>query len=181
MDDIFAYPDSDYLQVTRPDFAVGIKMHSKRTRGFESINGENLQGWFLSHGAMFPMIRGDEWKGCWPTLDWTRLPGTTVAVDVKGGNASPFVGVLRGSSQGRARRDGVDGREGGRVPRPQVVAGQRRSHPLPGQRHSRPGRVETTVINQSVADEKRILLDGKPLPSRPFNGRMRVSASAWMG
>ena len=176
VDDIFAYPDSDYLQVTRPNFSVGIKMHSKRTRGFESINGENVQGWFLSHGAMFPMIRGDEWKGCWPTLDWTRLPGTTVAVDVKGGNASPFVGVLRGSSQvALAAMEVAAGKSGEFHARKSWLVNGDRILCL-GSDIRGPGRVETTVINQPVADEKSILLGGRPLPSRPYSGRMQLVA-----
>jgi hyaluronate lyase len=176
VDDVFAYPDSDYLQVTRPNFAVGIKMHSKRTRSFESINGENLQGWFLSHGTMFPMITGDEWTGCWPTLDWTRLPGTTAAVNVKGRNAnsSPFVGVLRGSEKvALAAMEITAGKSGEFHARKSwLVSGD--SILCLGSDIRGPGRVETTVINQPVADEKRIAIDGKPLPSRPFSGRMAV-------
>ena len=61
---LIAYPDSDFLQVTRPDWAVSIKMHSSRNRGYESINQENLQGWFLSHGSTFHDLSGDEWDGC---------------------------------------------------------------------------------------------------------------------
>lgn len=152
VDDIFAYPDSDYLQITRPGWAVGIKMHSRRNAGYESINGENLRGWFLSHGSTFHFIDGDEWDGCWPTLDWTRVPGTTVSTEVKGQNQSPFVGVLRASlrvalAAMEFKRDGFTARKSWLVDGDAIVC--------LGSDISGPGRVETTVLNQPIAPGER--------------------------
>jgi hypothetical protein len=174
--DSFAYPDSDFLQVIRPQWAVGIKMHSSRNAGYESINGENLQGWFLSHGSTFHFIRGDEWDGCWPTLDWTRLPGTTVAADVKGQNASPFVGVLRGSDRValaamELKREGFTARKSWLLDGDAIVC--------LGSGIAGPGRVETTVLNQPVKPETELLIDGQPAEPGPFERTMTVR-SIWL-
>ncbi|HOB73519.1 MAG TPA: polysaccharide lyase family 8 super-sandwich domain-containing protein [Phycisphaerae bacterium] len=201
VNDVFAYPDSDFLQVTRPDWAVGIKLHSRRNAGYESINGENLQGWFLSHGSTFYYLRGDEWDGCWPTLDWTRLPGTTVCTEVKGQNQSPFVGVLRGSSQVtlaamEMKCEGFTARKSWLVDGDAIVC--------LGSGIDGPGRVETTVINQPEAPGRNttepeapardaiepeaqaresdtralLLLDNQPAPAEPFDRVINVR-SIW--
>ncbi|UCG17120.1 MAG: hypothetical protein JSV19_03625 [Phycisphaerales bacterium] len=174
--DVFAYPDSDFIQVTRPDWAVGIKLHSQRNRAYESINGENLRGWFLSHGTMFHFIRGDEWAGCWPTLDWTRLPGTTVAAEVKRRNESPFVGVLRGSPQtGLAALDLQVA--GFRARKSWVIDGDRII--CQGSAIVGTGRVETTVFNQPVPVGALLLIDGEPAPADSFEQTLTVR-SLWL-
>lgn len=166
VDDIFAYPDSDFLQVSRPGWAVGIKMHSKRNCGYESINGENLQGWFLSHGSMFHFIEGNEWKGCWPTIDWTRLPGTTVAVNVKSQNESPFVGVLRVSPRNAVAA--MQMQSGGfKARKSWIVDGQ--AIVCLGSGISGPEPVETTLFNQPVAADTPIIVDGKALDRDAFD------------
>jgi len=172
--DTFAYPDSEFVQVTRPNWAVGIKMHSQRNRGYESINDENLQGWFLSHGSMFHFIRGDEWDGCWPTLDWTRLPGTTAAAEVKGPNESPFCGVIRGSKDAalaamELRCGEFRARKSWLVAAGHIVCS--------GSGITGPGRLETTVFNQPVAAGAPLLMDGEPAPAGPFEQTRRV---AWL-
>ncbi len=172
--DIFAYPDADFIQITRPTWSVGIKMHSKRNRGYESINEENLQGWFLSHGSMFHFITGNEWNGCWPTLDWTRLPGTTVAAAVKKQSRSPFVGVLRASPEIATaamalRRDGFAARKSWLVNEDHIVC--------VGSGIVGPGRVETTVLNLPVSENTPLLIDGKPAPDGTFE---KVIAPKWL-
>lgn len=165
VDDIFAYPDSDFLQITRPNWAIGIKMHSIRNRGYESINGENLQGWFLSHGSMFHFIGGNEWKGCWPTIDWTRLPGTTVAVSDKSQNQSPFVGVLRASPRNaiaamNIQTKGLQTRKSWFVDGQVVIC--------LGSDISGAGRIETALFNQPVPANTLIVVDGKTMASDAF-------------
>lgn len=174
--DICAYPDSDFLQVTRPTWAVGIKMHSNRNWAFESINGENLQGWFLSHGSMFHFLEGTEWDGCWPTLDWTRLPGTTVAENVRAYNESPFTGVLRSSAEiGLAamelRVDGFQARKSWFVDGERIVC--------QGSAVRGPGRVETAVFNRPVAPRSMLATDQGELPREACDEVMTVNW-AWI-
>lgn len=63
------------------DFAVTIKMHSKRNASFETNNGENIKGWYQSEGVVQLYTKGSprvpvEYR---ITIDPQRLPGTTVS------------------------------------------------------------------------------------------------------
>lgn len=169
VDDIFAYPDSDFLQITRPDWAIGIKMQSSRNRGYESINGENLQGWFLSHGSTFHYLCGDEWDGCWPTLDWTRLPGTTADRDMKGPSESAFAGVLRASSElavaaVELRHKRFRARKSWLVDENTIVC----------LGSGIQGRAETTVFSQPVSAGAPLVIDSLPAPAESFDRKQVV-------
>jgi len=61
------------------DFSLGFSMFSKRNGGVESINNENLKGWYTSDGAL-TLYNGDQGQfgeGFWATVDHTRLAGIT--------------------------------------------------------------------------------------------------------
>lgn len=64
----------------RPGFAFSVSMYSDRIRNFESINGENLKGWFTASGATY--LYNDDLnqylEHYWPTVDKQRIAGTTV-------------------------------------------------------------------------------------------------------
>ena len=169
---IFAYPDSDFLQVTRENWAVGIKMHSKRNKGYESINRENLQGWFLSHGSMFYFLDGDEWYNCWPTIDWTRLPGTTLAVDVKGQNESAFTGMVRVSDSTAVAAEELRAGEF-RARKSWLIDGDLIL--CAGKDIGGPGRVETTVVNLPLPMDAEVLVDGVAVPNEAFKRDVEVS------
>lgn len=77
---VFAFPEMDRVVLRAPTFALGVAMHGRRTASYESLNGENLRGWFTAFG-MTGLHVGDAGHfqdGFWPTVDATRLPGTTV-------------------------------------------------------------------------------------------------------
>ncbi|WDV54781.1 polysaccharide lyase 8 family protein [Streptomyces coeruleorubidus] len=65
----------------RPGFTVNIAMASNRIAHYECGNGENPRGWHTGAGMVY------WWAGAsdqytdwfWPTVDWYRLPGTTVS------------------------------------------------------------------------------------------------------
>ncbi|GGW68245.1 lyase [Streptomyces caelestis] len=65
----------------RPAFTVNIAMASDRIAHYECGNGENPRGWHTGAGMV------SWWAGAsdqytdwyWPTVDWYRLPGTTVS------------------------------------------------------------------------------------------------------
>lgn len=65
----------------RPGFTVNIAMASDRIAHYECGNGENPRGWHTGAGLV------SWWAGAsdqytdwyWPTVDWYRLPGTTVS------------------------------------------------------------------------------------------------------
>ncbi len=74
------YAAMDRVVHRRPNFAFGIAMSSARTFKYESINHENLRGWFTSDGATY-FYNDDSAQfseDFWATVDAHRLPGTTV-------------------------------------------------------------------------------------------------------
>ncbi|WP_217215062.1 polysaccharide lyase 8 family protein [Streptomyces sp. AC550_RSS872] len=69
----------------RPRFVANLAMASDRIAHYECGNGENPRGWhagagMLSWWADGPGGRADQYTDWyWPTVDWYRLPGTTVS------------------------------------------------------------------------------------------------------
>lgn len=69
----------------RPGFVANIAMASDRIAHYECGNGENPRGWHTGAGMLSWWAEGNggradqytDWY--WPTVDWYRLPGTTVS------------------------------------------------------------------------------------------------------
>lgn len=74
----------------RPGFAFNVSMYSDRIRNFESINGENLKGWFTASGATY--LYNDDLnqylEDYWATVDKQRISGTTVLKNSSEENAA---------------------------------------------------------------------------------------------
>lgn len=68
---------SDYQSHRRDTYHVGVKIASTRTKVPESVNGENVHGFYLGVGSMFMAVHGDEVYNIMPVWDWARIPGTT--------------------------------------------------------------------------------------------------------
>ena len=66
---------SDFMVHRKRDYYVSLRMASRRTKGSESGNNENLKGYYMGHGVYFIKRRGDEYKGIFPVWDWKQLPG----------------------------------------------------------------------------------------------------------
>ncbi|MBR3934408.1 MAG: discoidin domain-containing protein [Clostridia bacterium] len=65
----------------RDGWAAGIAMSSSRMFNYESINGLNLDGWYLGDGRTEYYISGSDMNGTsqyWSSMDKYRMPGTTV-------------------------------------------------------------------------------------------------------
>ncbi|MBQ8526673.1 MAG: discoidin domain-containing protein [Clostridia bacterium] len=65
----------------RPDWAAGVSMSSTRIFNYESINEENLDGWYLGDGRTEYYLSGSNMNGTsqyWSSMDKYRMPGTTV-------------------------------------------------------------------------------------------------------
>ncbi|WP_166641910.1 polysaccharide lyase 8 family protein [Pedobacter duraquae] len=74
------FPNMDRVVVHRQGYTFGVSMHSDRTYNYESINNENLKGWHTGDGMTY-LYNGDitQFEGTfWPTVNYYRLPGTTV-------------------------------------------------------------------------------------------------------
>ncbi len=68
---------SDYLAYKQPDFHIGVKTNSIRSKAGEVVNNENLLGYYLSDGVTCLLRRGDEYEDIYPVWNWNRVPGTT--------------------------------------------------------------------------------------------------------
>jgi chondroitin AC lyase len=72
---------SDIMTQHGENYYLSAKIISKRTYGTECLNTENLLGYNLPLGATNILTSGTEYKGIYPTWDWTKVPGTTSAQD----------------------------------------------------------------------------------------------------
>lgn len=67
----------------RPHWCANIAMSSDRITYYEAGNGENPRGWHTGDGMLYwwgPDGTLDQYADdFWPTVDWRRLPGTTVS------------------------------------------------------------------------------------------------------
>lgn len=76
------FPAMDRAVHRRPAFTASIAMASDRIAHYECGNGENPRGWHTGAGMVswWPAGRSDQYTDWfWPTVDWYRLPGTTVS------------------------------------------------------------------------------------------------------
>jgi hyaluronate lyase len=73
------YPYMDRIVHRREDYAFGLSMYSSRIANYETLNGENIKGWYTGSGMTY--LYNSDWRqysdGYWPTVDPLRLPGTT--------------------------------------------------------------------------------------------------------
>jgi hyaluronate lyase len=78
----FTFPEMDRVVHLGAGYGFGLSMSSTRIANFESINGENLKGWYTGDGMTIlynsDLLQfGDNY---WATIDAYRLPGVTVDV-----------------------------------------------------------------------------------------------------
>lgn len=74
---------SDFQVHRRKDFYFSVKMSSKRVVGTESVNQENVQGYYMGDGVALLSNNGKEYENIFPFWDWKKLPGTTIIQDKK--------------------------------------------------------------------------------------------------
>ena len=72
--------ESDYTVHRREGYFASLRMFSDRTRSAECIGAEGKTSWHQSNGLLWVFLRGSDYatNNVLPTLDWLRLPGTTV-------------------------------------------------------------------------------------------------------
>ncbi len=76
----YQFPCANRVVHLRPGWGLGLAMSSSRISNYESINNENLHGWFTGDGMTYLYNDGltQFSDSFWPTVDPCRLPGTTV-------------------------------------------------------------------------------------------------------
>ena len=74
------YPAMERAVFRSGDSVVAVAMNSARIANYESVNGENLEGWYTGQGMTYVYGSGHEnYSGdVWPTIDPYRLPGVTL-------------------------------------------------------------------------------------------------------
>ncbi|MET7477344.1 polysaccharide lyase 8 family protein [Streptomyces sp. NPDC005648] len=112
------FPAMDRAVHRRPAFTAAISMCSDRITYYECGNGENPRGWHTGAGMLswWPAGHGDQYTDWfWPTVDWYRLPGTTVSTlrlaDRAGGEwgaPKPDVRWVGGTTDGEYAAVGQD-------------------------------------------------------------------------
>ncbi|WP_367436703.1 polysaccharide lyase 8 family protein [Streptomyces celluloflavus] len=102
------FPGMDRVVHRRPGWAAALSMASRRITYYENGNGENVRGWHTGSGMLSwwgdTFANGQYSDSFWPTVDPTRLPGTTASrkklADGQGGAwgaARPDVSWVGGS------------------------------------------------------------------------------------
>ena len=74
---------SDFQVHRRKDFYFSVKVSSQRVVGTESVNKENVQGYYMGDGVALISTNGKEYENVFPFWDWKKLPGTTIIQDKK--------------------------------------------------------------------------------------------------
>jgi chondroitin AC lyase len=71
---------SDFTVHYRPNYFVSLKMFSNRVLAGENVGDEGKKAWHLSDGLTWMLLDYSDYytSDVLPTLEWNRLPGTTV-------------------------------------------------------------------------------------------------------
>ena len=80
------YHNEDKVAHQRGNFALGVSMSSSRIFNYESINSQNMDGWYLSDGMTEYYTKGNYRQATdtyWANVNPYRLPGTTVDTQVR--------------------------------------------------------------------------------------------------
>ena len=72
---------SDMTVHRRSGFYASVKMSSKRVKGYEVVDSQNIQGYHMGDGATFFYQSGDEYLDIFPFWDWKKIPGITAFQD----------------------------------------------------------------------------------------------------
>jgi hypothetical protein len=74
------FPYGDFCVHRRADWYASLKLLSQRTKAAELVNDEGRASWHLADGALWVLLDGRDYytNDVLPTLDWHRVPGTTV-------------------------------------------------------------------------------------------------------
>ncbi len=68
---------SDFHVHRTKDFYFSVRMSSKRVIGTESVNRENIQGYYMGDGVALLYQNEDDYKNILPFWNWKKLPGVS--------------------------------------------------------------------------------------------------------
>ncbi len=136
--------DSDFLVFRTPEFYCSVKMSSRRIRGSETVNSENLLGRLTGHGATMLMSRRGELEEIGALWDWRKIPGVTAVQDDSSlfcrnpgwDNREEWVGGLSDGEVGFCAMEF----DNGELTAKKKLLFSRQRHGVRRQRHSQPDR-----------------------------------------
>ncbi|HEY6737304.1 MAG TPA: polysaccharide lyase family 8 super-sandwich domain-containing protein, partial [Actinopolymorphaceae bacterium] len=104
------FPEMDRVLARGPGWCVSLATASKRTRGYETMSGENIKGWHQGSAARYLHLESDQrhYLDWFPTVDPFRMPGTTIDsqfLDDERNSAPTYHGFVGGSQVGGTRLD----------------------------------------------------------------------------
>lgn len=164
----FAFAEMDRFVHRRPGFAFGVSMNSSRIANYESVNDENLRGWYQGHGATWlytpdhPNFASDFWA----TVDPLRLPGITLdrrkRVDAARAarNESAFAGCLTNGAHGMAAMHNETDGASFAARKSWVAVGDMIIALGSGITSQSEARVETVIENRILHEKAVIRMDG---------------------
>lgn len=77
---IFPFMDRA-VQINENNGKFVLSMHSNRIANYETMNGENLKGWFTGDGMTYLYTNSSSsYVDYWPTIDYYHIPGTTESI-----------------------------------------------------------------------------------------------------
>jgi hyaluronate lyase len=74
------FPQTDRMVHVTEGWSAALGLSSTRICRYESINGQNLHGWYVGDGVLYTFLPGQQGHysdAYWPTVDATLLPGST--------------------------------------------------------------------------------------------------------
>lgn len=74
---VYHFWQSDLTIQRRPQWMASVKMSSHRVIGSETVNNDNMKGYYLADGALYTYVDGDEYTNIFPCWDWRKIPGIT--------------------------------------------------------------------------------------------------------
>ncbi|SQA14945.1 Hyaluronate lyase precursor [Streptobacillus moniliformis] len=78
---VFSYMDRA-VSIGKNGIKFAISMHSNRIANYETMNKENIRGWYTGDGMTYIYTNNSsDFVEYWPTVSLLRLPGTTESVN----------------------------------------------------------------------------------------------------
>lgn len=161
------------VYINDKDGKVVVSMHSNRVANYETMNGENIKGWYTGDGMTY--IYGKDsstYTEFWPTVDMYHLPGVTNSINKMGDKAgerrvkalvSPkaFVGGVEGKDSAFVGMDMISWNKQTRMKKSWfMIDGVTLA--LASNIRSNDGEIHTTIDNR-ILNNGKIFVNGEEL------------------
>ena len=161
------------VYINEKDGKLAISMHSDRIANYETMNNENLKGWYTGDGVTYIYGKDSEsYIDYWPTVDDYHLPGVTNSLKIRGDKTgerrvpallSPkaFVGGVESGKEALVGMDMLSWNKQTKVKKSWfMIDGVTLA--IASNIDSRDGIIHTTIDNRTLKEGK-IYLSGKQL------------------